>query len=304
MSAQPEPRVRNIPSLNALIRGLVEVETLEYPFKISGYVTRRYKSNVGHVYFDLNDDGFTISCMIRASVQNTLGFDISNGMDIEVCGSIRVYEPKAQIQIDVTEVKVLENQSKTVDEDLLNQLAEKGLWPRDKKPMPTVISKIGLVTSKNSDALHDFEDTYRTEGGLAAVKLNDVRLTGEQAPPMIAQAITRLSKNREVDVIVLTRGGGRTAELATFDSLLIAEAICRSTIPVVTGIGHQRDRTLADEVADYVAITPTAVASFLARIKPTVQPVISQPPARQSNYLLVLVVILALIIVALLLLNR
>lgn len=304
MTTQPEPRIRNIPSLNALIRGLVEVETLESPFKVSGYVTRRFRSDAGHVYFDLNDDGFTISCMIRASIRNTLGFDISNGMDIEVCGAIRVYEPKAQIQIDVTQIKVLDDQAKIIDKALLDQLSEKGLWPREKKPMPAVVSKIGLVTSKQSDALHDFEDTYRTEGGTAAVKLSDVRLTGELAPQIIAQAITRLSKSREVDVIVLTRGGGRLAELATFDSLLIAEAICRSTIPVVTGIGHQRDRTLADEVADYMAITPTAVASFLARIKPTIPAVTSQPPSRQSNYLLVLVVILALIIVALLLLNR
>ncbi len=303
MSLPTEPPARSIPSLNALIRGLVEVETLAYPFKVSGYVTRFYKSHLGHVYFDLTDNNYTISCILRS--QHVPNFVISNGIDIEVCGSIRVYEPKAQIQIDVTQVRLLDNQSKTVDQDLLAQLTEKGLWPRDKKPMPSSVTKIGLVTSKNSDALHDFEDTYRSEGGLAAVKLSDVRLTGEQAPQVIAQAITRFSRSREVDVIVLTRGGGRSAELATFDSLLIAEAICRSTIPVVTGIGHQRDKTLADEVADYMAITPTAVASFLARIKPTVQTVNSpQPVVRQPNYMLLLVAILALIIVVLIFLNR
>jgi exodeoxyribonuclease VII large subunit len=303
MSPPTEPPVRSIPSLNALIRGLVEVETLEYPFKVSGNVTRFYKSHIGHIYFDLTDNNYTISCILRS--QHVPNFMISNGMDIEVCGSVRVYEQKAQIQIDVTQVRLLDSQSKTVDKDLLAQLAEKGLWPRDKKPMPTNITKIGLVTSKQSDALHDFEDTYRSEGGLAAVKLNDVRLTGEQAPQVIAQAITRLSRSREVDVIVLTRGGGRSAELATFDSLDIAEAICRSNVPVVTGIGHQRDRTLADEVADYMAITPTAIASFLARIKPTAQALNAPPPVvRQPNYLILLVIILAFIIVVLIFLNR
>ncbi|MCA0452617.1 MAG: exodeoxyribonuclease VII large subunit [Chloroflexi bacterium] len=304
MATQPEPHQRNIPSLNALIRSVVEVETLDYPFKVAGYVTRFYKSNPGNLYFDLTDDGYTISCIIRT--KNVPAFPLGNGMDIEVYGTVKVYEPKAQIQIDVTQVRVLESQSKTVDKTLLEQLTAKGLWPRSKKPMPPMISKIGLVTSKQSDALHDFEDTYRTEGGTAAVRLSDVRLTGEQAPQIIANAITRFSHSREVDVIVLTRGGGRSAELATFDSLLIAEAICRSNIPVVTGIGHQRDRTLADEVADYMAITPTAVATYLARIKPPVQqqPVSPQQTKRQPNYMAALIFILALVIIALLLVNR
>lgn len=302
--AQTETNQRNIPGLNALIRSLVEQETLGHPFWVGGYVSRRFNSDAGHLYFDLLDEDYSIGCMIRGSVKNNLSFEISNGMDLEVYGCVRVYERKADIHIEVEQVRLIETPLKIVDTNLLNQLAQEGLWPREKKPMPKVIRKIGLVTSKNSDALHDFEDTYRSEGGTAAVKLSDVRLQGEPAPQVIADAIKRLGKSGDVDVIVLTRGGGRSADLAVFDNLPIAEAICRCNVPVITGIGHQRDHTLADEVADYKAITPTAVASFLARIK---LPEETKPIATPSNrmlYMAIGIIVVAAAIIFLLLTNH
>ena len=242
--------------------------------------------------------------MLRASVKNKLGFEISNGMDLEVYGCVRVYERKADVQIEVEQVRINESQEKIVVSNLLDQLTQKGLWPRDKKPLPSIIRKIGLVTSKQSDALHDFEDTYRAEGGLAAVKVADVRLQGEQAPQVIADAIRRLGKSGDVDVIVVTRGGGRSADLAVFDSLLIAESICRSIVPVITGIGHQRDHSLADEVADYSASTPTAVASFLARIKPPEQPVSIPTQNNRLLYVALAIIIVAAAIILALLTNH
>jgi exodeoxyribonuclease VII large subunit len=304
MVAETETNRRNIPGLNALIRSLVEQETLGHPFWVGGYVTHRFNSDAGHLYFRLTDEDYSIGCIIRAPVKNKLGFEISSGMDIEVYGCVRVYERKADIQIEVEQVRLIESQQKIVDTNLLNQLEKIGLWPHEKKPMPNVIRKIGLVTSKQSDALHDFEDTYRSEGGTAAVKLSDVRLQGDQAPQVIADAIRRVGKSGDVDVIVLTRGGGRTADLAVFDSLLIAEAICRCTVPVITGIGHQRDHTLADEVADYKAITPTAVASYLARIKPPEQPMTIATSNNRLLYITFAIIIVAVVIILVLLTNH
>jgi len=304
MTAQTETNKRNIPGLNALIRSLVEQETLGHPFWVGGYVTRRFHSDAGHLYFDLVDEDYSIGCMIRAAVKNNLKFEISNSMDLEVYGCVRVYERKADIYIEVEQVQVIESQQKLVDTNLLNQLAQEGLWPRDKRPMPNIIRKIGLVTSKQSDALHDFEDTYRSEGGTAVVKLSDVRLQGDQAPQVISDAIRRLGKSGDIDVIVVTRGGGRSADLSVFDSLLIASAICRCSVPVITGIGHQRDHTLADEVADYKAITPTAVASFLARIKP---PALTAPVVAPNNRLLyatIGVILVAVVIILALVVNH
>ncbi len=176
MTEQTETNKRTIPSLNALVRSLVGQETLTRPFWVGGYVARRFVSDAGHLYFDIVDEGYSISCMVRTSVKNNLGFEIATGMDLEVYGSVRVYERKADIQIDVEQVKLIETEQKIADTNLLNQLSQKGLWTRDKKPIPKLIRKIGLITSKQSDALHDFEDTYRGEGGIAQVKVSDVRL--------------------------------------------------------------------------------------------------------------------------------
>lgn len=142
--AQTETNKRNIPSLNALVRSLVEQETLGHPFWVDGYVTRRFYSNSGHLYFDLVDENYSIGCMIRSSVKNNLGFEISNGMELEVYGCVRVYERKAEVQVDVEQVKLIKSQQTFVDTNLLNQLAQEGLWPREKKPMPKVIRKIGI----------------------------------------------------------------------------------------------------------------------------------------------------------------
>jgi exodeoxyribonuclease VII large subunit len=265
MSEQGNTPRRTIRDTNALIRALVEPETLGYPFWVGGYITRCFLSDFGHVYCDLTDDDHTISCMIRAPIRGGLDFTVSNGMDVEVFGTVRVYERQARIQIDVENIRLTEIPGVVADTRVLEQLEEKGLWPKTKRSLPGKIRTIGLVTSKQSEAIRDFEDTYRKEAGSSLIRLIDVRVQGQQASREIADAINRLNRERDTDAIALIRGGGRVADLAVFNDYLIAEAICRSSIPVITGIGHQRGETIADQVADVREIAPTAVAVRLAR---------------------------------------
>jgi exodeoxyribonuclease VII large subunit len=302
MSEQPAGQTRNIRQTNALVRALVEQETLGYPFWIGGYVSRHFVSDLGHEYFDLNDEGYSIKCMIREAVRGALTFTISNGMDIEVYGAIRLYEKAARVQIEVENARLISRPQSAIDPNLIPQLEQKGLWPKPKRPLPEQIAQIGLITSKQSDALHDFEDTYRREGGTAAIKLVDVRLQGPQAVRDIANAINRLNHENRVNVIVLIRGGGRASELAIFDDLLIAEAMCRSAIPIVTGIGHHRNETFADRVADVATITPTAAASHLVKHQPV--PVAQPQPKSQWAYALIGVAVLLLLFVFLALSTR
>jgi exodeoxyribonuclease VII large subunit len=159
-----------------------------------------------------------------------------------------------------------------------------------------------LITSKQSEAIHDFEDTYRKEGGTSSIRLIDARVQGHQASREIADAINRLNRERDTDVIALIRGGGRVADLAIFNDYQIAEAICRSSIPVITGIGHQRDDTIADQVADIREITPTAVAIRLARHS---QAEVSQSQSKSwTPYLLGAAAILAILSLVLALVAR
>ncbi|MEO8612645.1 MAG: exodeoxyribonuclease VII large subunit [Chloroflexota bacterium] len=300
MATDKADQRRTIPQTNALIRSLVEQEMLDHPFWVGGIVTHYYLSDFGHIYFDLIDDGCAISCMLREKIRGTLDFIISNEIEIEVYGTVRVFEKKAQIQIEIEKARLIERPPFVIDATVQEQLAQKGLWPKPKRPLPKHIKTIGLVTSKQSDALHDFEDTYRSENGTASVKLADVRLQGEQAAREIADAITRLNHEKRVDIIAIIRGGGRASELLTFNDMGIAEAVCRSTIPVLTGIGHQRDHTIADELADVSTITPTAAASYVARLSQsdmeTKQPVPTPPQTKYVYVIAALVAVLAVVV--------
>lgn len=273
---------RTINQVNSMVRALVEQETLGYPFWLNGIVTRCFISNIGHVYFDLTDESFTISCMLHERRRGTIDFEINSGMELEVFGSVRVYDKTAKVQIDVEQVQLVNHDAYVMDATVQEQLAQIGCWPPQKRPLPAVVQRIGIVTSKHSDALHDFEDTYRKESGPGAgtTEVIDVRIQGFQAPRQIAQAIERLNRDSKVEVIALIRGGGREDELAIYNDIAIAQAICRSAIPVITGIGHQRDDTLADQMADFKAITPTAAALELAKHVPQV---VVPVPARASD---------------------
>lgn len=303
MTDDREDQRRTIPQTNALVRALIEQETLDHPFWIGGIVTRNFVSDSGHVYFDLTDENYSISCMVREKIRGTLNFGIKNGVEIEVFGTVRVFEKRAQVQIEIEKARLIERPPYVIDATVQEQLAQKGLWPNEKRPLPPKIITIGLVTSKQSDALHDFEDTFRSEHGTAVIKLSDVRLQGRQAVREIADAINRFNRETTVDVIALVRGGGRDAELSTFNDIVIAEAICRSTIPVLTGIGHQRDHTLADEVADVSTITPTAAAAYLARQnQPQQAPIESESKAITRTPYVYVITLLSFLLIALLVL--
>jgi exodeoxyribonuclease VII large subunit len=305
VSEQTGENRRSINQVNSMVRALVEQETLGYPFWLSGIVSRYFISNIGHIYFDLTDENFTISCMLHERRRGTLDFEISNGMELEVFGSVRVYDKTAKVQIDVEQVRLINHDAYVMDATVQEQLAQLGCWPPQKRPLPDIVRRIGIVTSKHSDALHDFEDTYRKESGPGAgtTEVIDVRIQGYQAPRQIAQAIERLNRDNKVEVIALIRGGGRADELAVYNDLAIAQAICQSAIPVITGIGHQRDDTLADQMADVKAITPTAAALELARHVPQVAGPSQQAAPRTGRQLIWIAVGIVIAVVVFLLLS-
>jgi exodeoxyribonuclease VII large subunit len=122
--------------------------------------------------------------------------------------------------------------------------------------------------SQGSDALHDFREKYHGAGGKAEIHPLYAPVQGEDAAVRIADRTANANGSQEIDVIVLVRGGGTKADLSSYDDIRVAEAICHSRLPVVTGIGHQPDETIADQVADASTISPTDAADKLARLEP------------------------------------
>lgn len=115
MAADGEDQRRSIPQTNALVRALIEQETLDHPFWVNGIVTRFYLSHLSHIYFDLVDDNYSISCMVREKLRGTLNFTITNSLEIDVYGTLRVFENKAQVQIEVEKARLIERPAFVMD---------------------------------------------------------------------------------------------------------------------------------------------------------------------------------------------
>lgn len=267
MSTHNSERRRSIPQVNRMIRSIIEAETLEHFFWVGGRIDRYFKSDLGHVYFDLVDDRTRIRCMIREEQAGRIPLELRNHLDIEVYGDIHFYEEHAEAQINVTDLRVSGDAADTAP--AVDRLRAQGLYPAEKIWSPPRIRRIGIITSRGSRAIGDFESAYQSAGErrvLAPVEWKYVILEGKRAIQSIVDAIHAFDKDPAIDVIAIIRGGGRSENLAVFDSFEIAEAVIRCNTYIVTGIGHHKDSTLADDVADYAASTPTAVAHYLAEL--------------------------------------
>lgn len=280
-SGPADTQRRSIAQINRTLRSILEAETLEHFFWVAGKVDRFYRSDRGHSYFDLVDGEARIRCMLREEQSGDLNFELRNNLDIEVYGDIHFYERQAEARINVLDARSLA--AKPGNVGAIETLRAEGLFPPRRKAEPTRIKRIGLITSRSSRAIGDFETAYQKSGEravLAPLTWQYVQLEGERARQSILDGLALLESNREVDVIAIIRGGGRNREMAVFDEVDILRAIAGSAKFIVTGIGHQRDHCLADDFADYVAATPTAAATYLAELcqRSTPAPLIAQPP--------------------------
>lgn len=269
MSDTAQQNQRSIAQINRMIRNIVEAEMNEYYFWTRGKI-KRYddqRSKLGHIYFRLVDGKTHIRCMLHERQKGHIPFELRNGLDIEVYGRVQVYEPWARPQIQVTAARLL---NRVIDaRPAVDILKRERLYPPHRKPPPDAIKRIGIITSRSSRAVGDFENAYQSAGEravLAPVKWQYAMLEGDRAVPSIVDAIQKLDQDPEIDVIAILRGGGRSQHLSVFDNIDIARAIIQAKTFIITGIGHHKDATLADDVADIAAATPTAVAYRLAKI--------------------------------------
>ncbi len=258
---------RSIAQIARTLRSIIEAETLEHYFWVGGRIDRLYKSDLGHMYFDLVDNQTRIRCMLREEQAGDIHFDLKNHLDIEVYGDVRFYERSAEAQINVLKIRRTDDTIQAAS--AIEALRAEGLFPKVKQEPPATIRRVGLVTSRSSRAIGDFETTYQEAGRravLAPLSWQYTLLEGERAAQSIVDGINALDANPEVDIIVIIRGGGRNKNLAPFDELDVLRAIIGCSKYLVTGIGHHRDHVLADDVADYVVATPTAAAIHVAKL--------------------------------------
>ena len=240
------------------------------PVSVSGELSGYVRAASGHCYFSLKDDSGQLRCAMFRRASSTLNFSPRDGNKVEVRGRLGVYEPRGELQLLVESMRPA-GQGALFEQFLQRKLLleREGLFdPGRKKALPAMPNTIGVVTSLGAAALHDVVTALRRRVPHISVIIAPASVQGSEAPAELIQALKRLIGIRP-DVILLVRGGGSMEDLWAFNDEQLVRTIAGSPVPVVSGIGHETDFTLADFAADLRAPTPTAAAEMVAQ--PTAQ---------------------------------
>jgi exodeoxyribonuclease VII large subunit len=268
--AQPPPavpRTMTVSQLNALINRVLG-DNLPGTLHLIGEISNCCHHASGHLYLTLKDDRSEIRTVMWRKGARALKFRPADGMEVVATGSVEVYEPRGQYQFLISR---LEPRGVGALELAFRQLREKlereGLFdPARKRPLPRFPRRIAVVTSPAGAAIRDVLTTLGRRFPCASVLLHPVRVQGEGAASDIAAAIQRLNDQASslggIDVMIVARGGGSLEDLWAFNEEVVARAIVESRIPVISGVGHEVDVTIADLAADKRAATPTAAAEL------------------------------------------
>lgn len=259
-----EPPLWSITQLTRYLRALLENDPDLQDLWVHGEISNFSRPSSGHLYFTLKDNLCSLRCVMWRSTAARLGSVPRDGEAVEVHGSIGVYEAGGQYQLYVDLIRPA-GEGALYQEflRLKARLEAEGLFePARKRAIPLWPQVIGIVTSPTGAALRDMLNTIRRRYPLGKVILAPCTVQGEDAPASIVNAIQALNRLGHPDVILLARGGGSIEDLWAFNDERVARAIAASAAPVISGVGHETDFTIADFAADLRAPTPTAAAEL------------------------------------------
>jgi exodeoxyribonuclease VII large subunit len=260
--AMPVP-ILSVSQIAWHLKDLVETDYHLQDVWVQGEVSNYSQSSAGHCYFVLKDATAQLKCVLFRGNRTLHMPTLHNGMAVVVHGRISFYETSGAVQLYVNDMADTGiGALHLAFERLKCRLQAEGLFDEARKrPLPAAPHVIGIVTSPTGAALRDMLKVLRSRYPLAEVILAPTLVQGDEAAEQISQAIDLLAAHGMADVIILARGGGSLEDLWAFNEEIVARAIVRSHIPIITGIGHEIDFTIADFAADYRASTPTAAAT-------------------------------------------
>src|SRR5712692_3998329 len=258
------PSILSVAQVSRYLKEVLETDDILQDIWVQGEISGCKTYSSGHCYFTLKDAEAQLACVFfkQARLRSSAP-DLRDGMAIAANGRISLYERDGKLQLYVEYVEPLGDGALFLRfEQLKARLEAEGLFEAERKrPLPPQPAVIGIVTSPQAAALRDMLRVLRSRYPLAEVILAPTLVQGVEAPASIAAALDLLNEHGEADVVIIGRGGGSIEELWAFNEEVVARAIARSRIPVISGVGHETDFTIADFVADHRASTPTAAAS-------------------------------------------
>ena len=230
---------------------------------LTGQVSN-FRKRPTHQYFSLKDDRAVIQATIWSGVYQRLGFDLEEGMKINVVGRVQIYEPSGSYSIIIEKAEPDGVGALAIQfEQLKKKLAEEGLFQeRFKQSLPQFSKKIGVVTSRSGAVIQDIITTVSRRFPGVEIVLYPTKVQGDGAAEEIARNIARANEREDIDVLIIGRGGGSIEDLWAFNEEIVVRSIFESRLPIISSVGHETDVTLADFVADTRAATPTAAAEL------------------------------------------
>ena len=230
---------------------------------LTGQVSN-FRKRPTHQYFSLKDDRAVIQATIWSGIYQKLGFDLEEGMKINVIGRVQVYEPSGSYSIIIEKAEPDGIGALAIQfEQLKKKLSEEGLFQeRFKQAIPQFAKRIGVVTSRSGAVIQDIITTVSRRFPGVEIVLYPTKVQGEGAAEEIAWNIARANEREDIDVLIIGRGGGSIEDLWAFNEEIVVRSIFESRLPIISSVGHETDVTLADFVADKRAATPTAAAEL------------------------------------------
>lgn len=261
---RPGSAVWTVSELTLYMKDLLELDPELRDVRLRGEISNLTRASSGHLYFTLKDAEASISCVMWRSAASRLTWQPEHGAAAVARGRISVYAPRGSYQLYVDELHPAGwGDLHARFEELRDRLKAEGLFNAERKqPLPEYPQVLGIVTSPQAAALRDVLNVLGRRYPLAQVLLAPTLVQGDQAPPQIVAALQALDARDDVDLILLVRGGGSLEELWAFNDERVARAIAACRHPVVSGVGHETDFTVADFVADLRAPTPSAAAEL------------------------------------------
>lgn len=256
-------KVYSVSQINTYIRNMFTQDFVLNRIRIRGEVSNCKYHTSGHIYFSLKDAGGTIACVMFASARTGLAFRMSDGQQVVVDGSVNVYERDGKYQLYALRIS-LDGAGLLYEKylELKNELEEMGMFaPEYKRPLPSLVRRLGVVTAPTGAAIRDIISISRRRNPGIEIILYPAKVQGEGAAESVAEGIAALD-DLGVDVIIAGRGGGSIEDLWAFNEEIVARAIFNCRTPVISAVGHETDTTIADFVADLRAPTPSAAAEL------------------------------------------
>src|ERR1700724_2925582 len=263
----PERRAFTVTELTARIRDLFARNFTD--IWVTGEISNCHEAQSGHIYCTLKDERAQVRCVCFKNQLRTMKFRPEDGLHVTLRGSISVSESRGEYQIYVEHIEPVGlGALQLAFEQLKKRLdAEGPSAPARKKPLPLLPSRIGLITSPRGAAVRDVVRILRRRFRNVHLTVYPVRVQGDGASTEIVRAVRFFNRQKMVDVLILARGGGSLEDLWAFNEEEVARAIAASEIPIISGVGHETDFTIADFVADVRASTPSAAAELVVQTR-------------------------------------